>query len=54
MNFGLLGRHLGHSFSPRIHSMLGSYPYSLFEIEPNDLKEFITSGEYSGLNVTIP
>ncbi len=54
MNFGLLGRHLGHSFSPRIHSMLGSYPYSLFEIEPNDLERFITSGEYSGLNVTMP
>ena len=32
--FGLLGRTLGHSWSPRIHSVLGSSPYALIEREP--------------------
>ena len=31
---GLLGRKLGHSYSPRIHEMLADYPYLLYEKEP--------------------
>ena len=34
--FGLLGRKLGHSFSPKIHSLLGEYPHDLFEVEPDE------------------
>ena len=34
MQCGLLGRKLGHSYSPQIHSQLGSYDYRLFEKEP--------------------
>ncbi|WP_298578259.1 shikimate kinase [uncultured Olegusella sp.] len=52
--FGLLGRKLGHSWSPRIHKMLGSAPYALFEREPEELKDFIRHGTWQGLNVTIP
>lgn len=52
--FGLLGRKLGHSFSPKIHSLLGDYPYDLFEVEPEDVEEFLHRGDFSGLNVTIP
>jgi len=37
MGFGLLGRHLSHSYSPQIHAMLGDYSYELFEKEPHDL-----------------
>jgi len=54
MKFGLLGRSLKHSYSPQIHSMLGSYPYGLFEVEPQELNDFMRSGDFSGLNVTIP
>ena len=32
--YGLLGRKLGHSYSPRIHAMLGNYEYRLHEVEP--------------------
>ena len=29
---GLLGEHLGHSFSPQIHKELADYEYKLFEM----------------------
>ncbi|MDO4815646.1 MAG: shikimate kinase [Bacillota bacterium] len=51
---GLLGRKLGHSYSPQIHSMLGDYEYLLYEKEPEELEAFLKSGEFDGLNVTIP
>lgn len=54
MECGLLGRKLGHSFSPRIHAMLGAYRYRLFEVEPEDLEAFLRRGDFQGLNVTIP
>ena len=54
MQCGLLGRKLGHSYSPQIHRMLGGYSYVLFEKEPGQLEDFIKNGDYSGLNVTIP
>lgn len=54
MRCGLLGQVLGHSYSPQLHAMLGSYSYRLFEIAPEDLERFMTSGEFDGLNVTIP
>ena len=34
MKCGLLGRKLGHSYSPQIHACLGDYSYTLFEKEP--------------------
>lgn len=54
MQFGLLGRKLGHSFSPQIHVKLAGYPYRLYECEPDHLKQFIQEAAYSGLNVTMP
>ena len=51
---GLLGRKLGHSYSPQIHGYLSDYPYGLFEKEPEELASFLKSGEFTGLNVTIP
>ena len=54
MIFGLLGNPLGHSFSPKIHGMLGSYEYRLFEKTPEELETFLRSGEFDGINVTIP
>lgn len=54
MQCGLLGRKLGHSYSPQIHNLLGDYSYVLFEKEPEELGNFLKNGEFSGLNVTIP
>lgn len=51
---GLLGRKLGHSYSPQIHAQLGTYRYSLFEKEPEELEDFLKHGDFSGLNVTVP
>lgn len=54
MKCGLLGRHLGHSYSPQIHAMLGSYSYVLFEKEPEQIEDFLKNGDWTGINVTVP
>lgn len=54
MKCGLLGRKLGHSYSPQIHAYLGSYSYTLFEREPEDVESFLKNGDFSAINVTIP
>ena len=54
MKCGLLGRKLGHSYSPAIHAHLGDYSYDLFEKEPEELEDFLRDGDWHGLNVTIP
>lgn len=54
MKCGLLGRKLGHSYSPQIHAMLGDYTYALFEKEPEELEDFLKNGDFHGLNVTVP
>ena len=51
---GLLGETLGHSYSPMIHHQLGDYDYRLFEIPRDALDAFLESGDWDGLNVTIP
>lgn len=51
---GLLGRTLGHSYSPAIHALLGDYRYDLIELEPEALEAFVKTGPWDGLNVTIP
>ena len=50
----LIGEHLSHSFSPAIHSHLASYDYSLNELAPEELGTFLKTGDFDGLNVTIP
>ncbi|MBR6736510.1 MAG: shikimate kinase [Oscillospiraceae bacterium] len=51
---GLLGRHLAHSYSPQIHACFGKTSYVLWEKEPRELESFLKSGEFDGMNVTIP
>ena len=51
---GLLGRKLGHSYSPQIHGWLRDYEYRLFEKEPEEVEAFLKSGIFSGINVTAP
>jgi len=54
MKCGLLGRKLGHSYSPAIHALLGNYTYTLFEKEPEQLELFLHSNDWDGINVTMP
>lgn len=54
MKCGLLGRKLGHSYSPAIHAHLGNYEYGLYEKEPEELESFLRFGDFTGLNVTMP
>jgi shikimate dehydrogenase len=54
MKCGVLGRKLGHSYSPQIHKHLGDYEYHIFEKEPEELVDFLQNGDFSGINVTIP
>lgn len=52
--YGLLGKTLGHSYSPEIHKALGNSAYTLFERAPYELATFLAQPDLKGLNVTIP
>ena len=54
MRCGLLGEHLGHSFSPQIHRQLADYSYDLFEMPVEDVEAFLASDKFDAINVTIP
>lgn len=54
MSYGLIGERLAHSFSPRIHALLGDYPYQLYPLAPDALPAFMRENCLSGFNVTIP
>ena len=54
MKCGLIGRKLGHSYSPRIHKVLADYDYHLWELEPEQLEAFLHGRDFVGINVTIP
>ena len=52
--YGVLGRVLGHSYTPTIYKELAGLEYVRFEREPEDLAAFMTGNEWEGTNVTIP
>ena len=54
MEFGLIGEHLGHSFSCEIHAKLAGYCYELRELPPSALADFLQRRDFRGINVTIP
>ncbi len=54
MKYGLIGEKLGHSFSAEIHGKIADYEYELKEIPREEVKAFIESREFCGINVTIP
>lgn len=54
MKYGLIGEHLGHSFSKVIHEKIGDYVYEIKEIEPENVAEFMKAKDFLGINVTIP
>ena len=52
--FGLIGRTLKHSYSKKIHAVLGDYSYDLIELEPTELESFVQNECLNGYNVTVP
>ena len=54
MQYGLIGEHLGHSYSVPIHRLISGEDYELREIAPADLEIFMTRKEFRAINVTIP
>ena len=54
MNYGLLGKKLGHSYSSEIHSSIGKYPYSLIELDDEGFSSFLKRKDFKGINITIP
>ena len=54
MEYGLIGEHLGHSWSVEIHGLIAPYSYELCELAPDELGPFLKARQFKGLNVTIP
>lgn len=54
MEYGLIGEHLPHSFSPEIHRRIGDYKYEIKELAPKELADFIKNRDFKAINVTIP
>ena len=52
--YGLLGRHLGHTYAPIVHREFAGIEFVKFEREPEELEGFLRGDEWEGLNVTIP
>lgn len=54
MQYGLIGERLTHSFSKRLHAMIGAYPYELVELTSTELEPFFRARDFLGVNVTVP
>ena len=52
--FGLIGKTLKHSFSPKLHKYLGDYSYELFELETEELENFFNRDDLKAVNITMP
>ena len=50
--YGLVGKHLKHSFSAKIHNLFGNDKYDIYET--NSIEDFIRTNDLKGFNVTIP
>lgn len=53
-SYGLLGEKLLHSYSPKIHSKLGDYEYSLIALDRGRALRFLKEHPFKAINVTIP
>ena len=54
MRYGLVGKTLAHSYSKEIHESLGRYEYDLFSLSSDEMTDLVRSGDFDGLNITIP
>ncbi|MGO1581196.1 MAG: shikimate kinase [Peptoniphilaceae bacterium] len=54
IEYGLIGKNLGHSKSPYIHKLIGGYEYKINSMDKEELKNFFKNKNFKGVNVTIP
>lgn len=54
MKYGLIGEHLGHSFSKEIHESINDYHYEIHEVSKEDFDDFMKKRDFLAINVTIP
>ena len=55
MQYGLIGEHLGHSYSKLIQEkLLDHYTYDIHPVEKKDLDTFMREHAFKAINVTIP
>ena len=54
MRSGLIGEHLGHSYSKMIHGHIAEYSYELVELPEEKVGDFVKNGGLDCFNVTIP
>ncbi len=59
LKLGLVGGHLEHSLSPKMHKKISEklgieYEYGLYEVEAWDLEKFMDETDLDAFNVTIP
>ncbi len=54
MKYGLIGKHLPHSFSKEIHAKIAPYTYELRELSETELDAFMKARDFIAINVTIP
>ncbi|MGM9947093.1 shikimate dehydrogenase family protein [Floccifex sp.] len=55
MEYGLIGEHLGHSYSKLIQEkLLDNYTYDIHEVAKDDLDTFMKERNFKAINVTIP
>jgi len=52
--YGLLGKTLSHSYSAKIHQLLGNIEYRQRAVDETELDKLLTDREFLGYNVTIP
>ncbi|MDR0314731.1 MAG: shikimate dehydrogenase, partial [Oscillospiraceae bacterium] len=52
--YGLIGENLIHSFSKKIHGLLGNYEYDLLSLDCEQFRDFFTKRDFKGVNITIP
>lgn len=54
MEYGLIGEKLSHSFSKELHTKYFELDYSLVELKPQEVGEFLQNKNFKAINVTIP
>ena len=50
MRCGLIGEHLGHSFSKIIHAEITDYSYDLVELTPEEVGDFVKPHRHGQLD----
>ena len=54
MDYALIGHSISHSYSKRVHNLLGNNAYEIIDLPPGQLDGFLNGRRFKGINVTIP